>query len=60
MLLYGPPSGLMVIKPGIEVNHVIDEPATKTQGRRPDLHEERDPDPEISRCLLTGKAARPR
>ncbi|OAI51703.1 hypothetical protein AYO46_07435 [Betaproteobacteria bacterium SCGC AG-212-J23] len=57
MLLSGPPSALMFLKPCVEVNAVVHEPPPELDGWHSQLAKERDPDTEISRRLFLGEAA---
>jgi len=56
-LLPGPPSALIFVQPGIQVNAVIDATPPELDDRDPELGQQRDADPEICRRLLFAKAA---
>ncbi len=47
----------MVIEPGVEVNPVEDLSPPEADAGHVELSQERDPDPQIHRCLFSGQAA---
>jgi hypothetical protein len=57
LLLSGPPSLLIVVQPGIEVNPVVEAAATEADDRNMQLVEERQADAQVLRGLLLSEAA---
>ena len=60
MLLSGPPSTLIFIEPGVQINAVVHAAATKLDERNPQLGKQRDADPQVGSGLFPREAAHSR
>ena len=57
MLLSGPPSVLIFVEPGIQVNAVIDRAPAEMQAWNAEFFKERDADPEVRGSLFLAENA---